>query len=396
MVKNHAVILGMSITGFGTARALGKENIPVTGIDFDRPSETFWTKYAKKTIIKNSSAPESVIEFLISYGKQFSEKPVLYVDRDEYVFLVSKHRNNLERFYSLCIPCDEVIELINNKYSLTREARIKGISIPETTVFKGNEISQNVMAWNSFPAVIKPLYGYMVFTGAGFKTKIINDKESLFRCVTHECPEMFQFLLQEMIPGDDDAIYSVCAYFNNQSKPLATFVFQKICQSPRGNGIGIVVKSADIPESEKKIISFLESCKFQGIAEVEVKQDSRDNLFKLIEINTRPWLQIELSRKCDQNIALISYLDLCGKFHETANYQNKKNSFYWIMELPFIIMFFRERQWRNLTLKKAKRYLSIIFNNRIQFALLSFYDPKPFLRLVLSVIKRFIKKHCVV
>ncbi|MDM8514654.1 hypothetical protein QUF76_00510 [Desulfobacterales bacterium HSG16] len=386
--KNSAVILGASITGLSLARSLGRAGVMVFSLDFDTIDNTFWSRYGKKHVLPNGLAGEKLAQYIKDFGAGFVEKPVLYADRDEYVFLLSKHRKLLEPFFRLCLPEHDKIELVNNKASLAEEAKKNGIGVPEMMVVKGGDIDfTEESQWNFFPAVIKPLYGYMVFTGAGFKTEIIKDKKQLLQMVSKQCTSGMPHLIQEMIPGSDENVVSVCCYISRSCKPLGVSSFKKICQSPEGNGIGILVKSEFLPISlEERLVRFLCDIGFYGLAEAEFKLDENDGQYKLIEINTRPWLQIDLAARCGCNLGYISFADLCG-LSETETVKKPANAgMYWVFELPFI----------NHVIRKKKHICHLLhmipgpgFMKRVCPAIFAFDDPGPFIRYLRNV---FFKK----
>ncbi len=93
--QNFAVILGMSITGLALTRSLGRMGVTVLNLDFDTVDNTFWSRYGKKHVLPNGLTDEKLVRYIQDFGVRFDIKPVLYADRDEYVFLLSKRRKIL-------------------------------------------------------------------------------------------------------------------------------------------------------------------------------------------------------------------------------------------------------------------------------------------------------------
>jgi hypothetical protein len=59
--------------------------------------------------------------------------------------------------------------------------------------------------------------------------------------------------------------------------------------------------------------SLLETVSYRGIFSAEFKRDSRDGRFRLIEINTRPWIYIQFADKCGINFCDLYIRDALGE-----------------------------------------------------------------------------------
>ena len=57
----------------------------------------------------------------------------------------------------------------------------------------------------------------------------------------------------------------------------------------------------------------MKGVKYVGIGSVEFKKDNRDDKVKMIELNSRLWLQNSLAEKCGINFPYTQYLELIGK-----------------------------------------------------------------------------------
>ena len=59
--------------------------------------------------------------------------------------------------------------------------------------------------------------------------------------------------------------------------------------------------------------SLLDSVAYRGIFSAEFKRDERDGRFRLIEINTRPWIYIQFADKCGVNFCDLYIRDALGE-----------------------------------------------------------------------------------
>ena len=95
--KQHsrkAIILGLSLTGLSIGRILGRRGIEVIGIDSKPHSPGYFSKYIKKIILANSD-PELLINTLLKLANDRNNKPILFIDSDEYLIKIDSFRKNL-------------------------------------------------------------------------------------------------------------------------------------------------------------------------------------------------------------------------------------------------------------------------------------------------------------
>ncbi|TFH29817.1 MAG: hypothetical protein E4G98_03195 [Promethearchaeota archaeon] len=104
-------------------------------------------------------------------------------------------------------------------------------------------------------------------------------------------------------------MYYVSIYMDRQSRPLAVFAGKKDRVIPVGFGSASFVHSFYDPELIETALQILTVTQYQGLAGVEFKKDSRDETYKLIEVNTRFGMWDGLGAKCGMDIAYIAYRD---------------------------------------------------------------------------------------
>ena len=52
---------------------------------------------------------------------------------------------------------------------------------------------------------------------------------------------------------------------------------------------------------------------YRGIFSAEFKQDDRDGIFKILEVNCRPWWYVEFAAVCGVDVVEMAYLDALGR-----------------------------------------------------------------------------------
>lgn len=117
--------------------------------------------------------------------------------------------------------------------------------------------------------------------------RYVRDIEGLHRGVA-ECDLRFGGVtLQEFIPGDATAMRTVVILFDRHSELVAAFTTRKLRHYPPSGGLTALSVSTNEFNLVEQILPFFRKWQWRGAAEVELKFDSRDAQFKVIEINPR-------------------------------------------------------------------------------------------------------------
>ena len=120
-------------------------------------------------------------------------------------------------------------------------------------------------------------------------------------------------MVQELIPGGDDELYTVGSYIAADGTVLGLFSGRKLRQSPPGIGTCRVGEAVWVQEAVDAALRLLRAFDFHGVSQVEFKRDPRDGRFKLMEVNPRFWLWHGLAAALGVDFARIAYHDLLGR-----------------------------------------------------------------------------------
>jgi len=72
------------------------------------------------------------------------------------------------------------------------------------------------------------------------------------------------------------------------------------------------VQLDDVRQAVESLERLLPPIGYRGIFSAEFKRDARDGVFKIIEVNTRPWWYIEFAALCGVDVSLLAYRDALG------------------------------------------------------------------------------------
>lgn len=349
IIKKHpAVVLNMSETGLGVGRSLGRNGITVLGLDYKK-NIGFHSKYIKAEICPDPLSNEKkFLEFLIKLGKKFKYKPVLFITSDNFLIVISKNREILQKYFLINLPSKQIINSIFDKYLQYKLVLSKGIDVPLTYSPESYKHLMKIKHQLTYPIFIK---GRDVnkWRNSSVETKgfVIKSEEELIKLGTKLFKKKVKYLTQEIVKGPDTNHYKVCSYFSKKGRPLLSFTLKKIRQNPIHFGIGCTIESVKYPELLKIGEKLFSALGYKGVVSTEFKIDQRDNKLKLIEINLRYWQQNILADVCGMNFPLIQYLDLTNQ--NPKKIKNFKTGIKWVNIYMDIDSFLSYKKIRELS-----------------------------------------------
>ena len=163
-----------------------------------------------------------------------------------------------------------------------------------------------------FPCIFKPV------ESLAFKTRFrrhvleIGSADEL-REVYAKVDDCGTLMLQDIVPGGDEELYTLGSYLDAQSRPLAQFTGHKLRQHPPRFGHVSMAVSKWVPELAEAGLRLLHELGYHGVSQVEFKRDPRDGRYRLMEVNARHWMWHSLGTACGVNLSLAAYRDAIGE-----------------------------------------------------------------------------------
>jgi D-aspartate ligase len=200
---------------------------------------------------------------------------------------------------------------VQSKRAQLAEAEAAGVDVPRTHYPRTAGEARAAAEELGLPVLVKPEHP------VGFKQRF---RRQAFRCESLEevedaytRAEEFGAMVQELIPGGDDTLYTVGSYVARDGRPLGVFSGRKLRQTPPGIGTCRVGEAVWVQDAVDAALRLLEGFGYFGLSQVEFKRDPRDGKFRLMEINPRLWQWHGLAAACGVDLARIAYADLVGE-----------------------------------------------------------------------------------
>jgi D-aspartate ligase len=308
------VTSGISANSLGVIRGFGQRGIPVVYIDSELRSMSRYSKYVSQRL-QCPSFRKSETEFiktLLDFGQRLDDKMVIIPVGDWEVLALAKHRKELEPFYYLPLPSHEVIYKLVNKRLFYKLCAERQIPHPKTYFPKDTDELAAMGREIDYPYIIKPAYSLSFQERFHKKCLVINSPKELEQAVERLKGKGLEVVLQEIVPGKEVA-YEFYTYFNKESEPLGVCGWDKVRHYPPDFGFGSFCRSVQRPKAIEPGIQLLKAIGYHGLAAPELKRDSRDGQYKMLEINARTTLQNQLTAACGLDITYMAYLDAIGQ-----------------------------------------------------------------------------------
>ena len=315
-----AVVVGLTETGLGLVRALGRKGIQVIGVDANPKIAGARTRYCSR-VIRSSTDDEGLIETLLALGREYNQKPVLLLSEDPSVILVSDHMDRLRETYRFILPEKHVIDDLMYKHRfLDLIQSYDDIPRPDTVITGTPEEVRRAGKRFEYPCIIKPCIRTNAYnehvSEKGFLVSSADELNDTYRLIS---PWEKKVIIQEWIPGDDSEIIFCLVYFDASARCRAVVAYRKLRQWHPETGStssGVTIRDAWV---EEKSIRFFESVGFRGLGSTEFKRDPRDGLYKIVEpcvgrANLASYIAVEAG----VNIPYLYYGDAIGRPLESS------------------------------------------------------------------------------
>jgi D-aspartate ligase len=259
--------------------------------------------------------PDELVRFLRREAGDRSQKVFLFPASDLFFLFLSRHRAELQDRFLMSLPSLQLAERVVNKRTLYELAAAHGMPFPESHFPGTYEEALAVKDSLSYPAFIKPYWGYQWrrhFGGMhkGFKVQSPDEFLTRFREVL---ASGHSALVQSYITSADDTLFSVSLYVSETGEALAAFPRRQVRQYPPNSGTVTLAVGERNPDLVASATHFCRSIGYRGIAGLEYKLDREDNQYKLLDFNPRLMLSDGLTAHCGINLPLIQYRDLTGQ-----------------------------------------------------------------------------------
>lgn len=287
------VLLGADLNCYNIARAF-HERYGVKSQAFGkyRIGVTKYTQILNFTVVPDLDDRESAKKVLIEFAKANSDSVLIaFGCTDAYVELLSSLRVELSEYYIVPYADLWLIKRLTDKSKFYELCRRMDIPYPAMLAIGPDE---EVRIPFNCPVIIKPAvsaeYWKHEFEGMK-KVYVANSKDEALDIIAKirasGYPE--KIIVQDFIPGDDTFMYVLTAYCDKNAKVRMMCLGHVLLEehTPKGLGNHAAIITEHNSELCERFRRLLEEVGFIGYANFDIKYDSRDDTFRVFEINVR-------------------------------------------------------------------------------------------------------------
>ncbi len=377
------IIIEGHVQGLSNVRALGELGIPVWVIDTGKCLAQY-SKYCQFFLQCPNYSSDEFVPFLEEIAIKHDLKGwLLLPSNDHAVFSISSHRENLAHHYQLITDEIETINKIYNKLELLNLALALKIPVPSFEKLEHPHSPVNL----TFPILTKGNNGLNFYKKMKRKVIVSLNSVELVKNLNsiQKRISLSETFTQELIPYHIKNKTISFTAFAVKGIIKTYWIGQKLREHPLRFGTATLAESISDPGVLTFGSQLLKALNYTGICEIEFLKDERDQQYKLIEMNARSWLWVDLAKECGVNYAKIAYdYSQSNPINFPTNYVINSVWYNPITNLYFMIkgLFLGKIAISEIWMNRGKVKVNALFKKN---------DPKPFWMYIILATK-FLQK----
>lgn len=339
------VLLGGDINCYSLARAFHEEYGVISTV-FGRVNlgAIRNSKIIDFHVDKNIANKDYMIKTLRSFGEKLikeGKKPILMGCGDLYVENLIDSKSSLDDIFVMPYMSKELKDNLINKEKFYALCEKHGIDHPRTIIYK-YKTELNIEGSMRYPLCLKPAdtiqFWNKKFKGM-HKVYFAKDKEEVKSSIENIYSNGYDgnVIIQEFIPGDDTHMWTPTCYSDKNGKvkmiTLGHVLLEEHVPTAIGNDATILVQYNE--ELMLNLKKFLEEIGYVGFCNCDIKYDTRDNKFKIFEVNIRQGRSHYHVTACGNNIAKYVVDDYI--LDKKMDLKLQKKPHYWSL-VPFSVV----------------------------------------------------------
>lgn len=294
-------------SSLAACRGLARAGYRVTGAARMRPAAGHWSRSCERRVVLPD--PREKAEAFLAGLEEFLRRErhgILLPSTDLSMWLVSEHRERLEKLVRLPLSDREAVRLSLDKARLIDHAEAAGLAAPPSAVCSDARDAAAAARWLGFPVVIKGARSFLPL-GPRFVARpvaLVTDQAGL----TNALPGFgAPFVVQRF---EDGRTIVSCAGLMIADRLLAVAVVRWLRRWPVKTGAASFAETIVPPPGLlRKVEGLLARMRFQGIFELELL-DLGGGRFAAIDLNPRlfGWLALPVQSGANLPALLCDWL----------------------------------------------------------------------------------------
>ena len=312
------VLRSNDVCFLGIVRSCAAAEIPVIAVTFTWPGARRWYSelschLSEQHVIANPHEyPDQARAALVALGaalhRRYGQRLLVLGSSDTNLMFLSDCHAEL-------MPCFRFMgdrDLDAGRFDILHKGRCArllaeaGVATPLTHAVSTEDDIARAVHEMVYPCIYKPAvkdYGQTFYAAhRGEKAISVDSAAELRQRLEHELACGFELVVQEKIAFDavtDEIPFYLYADAQGAIRQAATAIKEKI--QPHPFGTATVLRLSYHSELLASARAVVEALAYRGILMIEFIRDRSDGVWKVIEINPRPWLFVDFFRRAGLN-----------------------------------------------------------------------------------------------
>lgn len=233
------------------------------------------------------------------------DRCVLIPAADDAALWLARLPKGLSSRYFVSGSSFETLEMLQDKAKFSKLINQLGIPTPHSFNIQNVDDIINIPFEKLEAVFLKPTDSQAFVKQYNKKAIWVDSKEQALAEWNRINADGFSIIAQEYVSGGADDHYFIDGFRDRDGNVRAVTARRRLRIYPIDFGNSSYCYSIPFIEVEQAWVGLerlLHHTKYRGIFSAEFKKDARDGLFKILEINTRPWIYIEFADVCGMNM----------------------------------------------------------------------------------------------
>jgi predicted ATP-grasp superfamily ATP-dependent carboligase len=297
-------------------RTLGRLGVPVFQLDAHRAAPAFHSRYSRGRFRWDLEAhsPSESLRVLAGVAGAIGRRAILIPTSDGTALFAARHAAALERHFQLCGPTAEQADALTDKRRMQALASAASVPTALTTFPRSLAEALAQLETIRLPLLFKGVTGRSLAPAGGRRMFLVRTREQLAALYAASRPGESNLMLQQYIPGGEDANWMFNGYFDNAGRCRIGFTGRKLRQCPAYCGLTSLGVLADNPAVRDLAAGFLSGIGYRGPVDMDFRFDRRDGTYRLLDVNPRVGATFRLFVDGNGNdVVRAMYLDMTGQ-----------------------------------------------------------------------------------
>ena len=340
------IVLGRHITAVGVLRTFAKRHVPAWSAE-DTDDIITRSRWYQPTPIRLAETDDSAaLEAFLA--RLPIDRAVLVACGDRWTAAVAGLSPAIRERFPASVPPRDAVDRCIDKEAFRSLVAELGIPAPRSQRLRSSAdlaaVSDDELAGGFLKPTDSQRYARVFTTKGAFAASRVEAQ----RLVDEAAAEGFEYLLQEWIPGDVPRTILLDGFIDGGGELKGMIARRRIRMEPpriANTAASVTIPLEEVADAVRTARRLLDALRYRGVFNLELKQDERDDRFKVIELNPRPTWYIEHLARAGAHLAWMAYLDALDRWvPPMRSYQVGRYAMYEVREIGALLRAAAERR----------------------------------------------------